>query len=119
METNNNDNLHPPRANIHRIHRLDRTEAEVKFILDTTGTTYRYESHVRRLESLGFKFTFEDGKWLKTHPNADANPDNELTIEIDSLEQLLAFVEKVKIDVLIGNSEFTKYPTLEIHDDWD
>lgn len=87
----------------------------MKFNLETSGDFYKAEN-IKDLEKLGFEFKehdFKGGipKYMKIHNEA-------LTIEINSLDELLALTKEHGDIVIEPPDQFSELYTLEIYDDY-
>ena len=91
----------------------------MKFRLTTSGSTYPDGRRKKQLEKLGFKFTQHDQKYTELYQGIWGNQkdmyhmdwNQEVTVEINTLEDLLAFQKKFGQIVLSDNE-------IEIYDDY-
>jgi len=78
------------------------------FKLYTSGYFYLDENDRKHLEKYGF--VFEPSDYKEFHKKDDQN----ITIEINTLEELLAFAKEFNNNIIINCDE----PSLEIYDDY-
>jgi len=84
----------------------------MKFTLVTSGTFYR-DSEIDSLEDLGFKFKID--KELVDGTLWCMNYEQIVTIEINTLDDLFALIEKTGSKLIIHGREDS---TIEIYDDY-
>jgi hypothetical protein len=85
----------------------------MRFNLDTSGYGYREEKDKNRLEKLGFKFEKEEKPVLSWYKRGN----QVLHIDINSLEELLRFIEEHG-SIVIQPPEVTDEWYIEIYDDY-
>lgn len=80
----------------------------MKFKLKTSGHFYRKEDKRKNLEKYGFSFESSDYKEFRKMP------DQNITIEINTLEELLALAEEFDENIIINASDMS----IEIYDSY-
>ena len=76
----------------------------MEFELRTSGNFYPQKERREKLEKLGFTFKPSDYK--------DFTIEGKPTITINSLEELMEFIDSFNDDIIVGNG------TIEIYDDY-